>query len=379
MLRVLYFGTYDRDYLHNRLMIAGLRSAGVEVTECHVPLWRDTEDKVAAARGGSRLSLGARALRSYLALLRAYLPLRGAYDVMILGYIGQFDVFPARVLCWLSGRPLVLDVLMSLHLIATERQLPARNLLRWIEHVACRLPDSLILDTPEYAEFFERTYGIPRARFHLVPLGADNRVFKPLPPRPSDGTFRVLYYGTFIPLHGVEHIIRAADLLRERREISFRLIGRGPERARAEALAAESRLDNVTFADWVPLEQLPSFAAQADVLLGVFGTTEQSKFTIQNKIYQGLAMARPVITGDSPTVRAALTHRQHVYLVERGNPAALADAILTLQADVALRARLADEGYRLFAERFTVEAIGAQTASYLLELLRLRAKPKMAI
>lgn len=374
-MRVLYFGTYDKEYLHNRLMIDGLRSAGVEVTECHVPLWRDTEDKVIAAQGAGRwLSMGARALQAYLALLSAYLPRRGAYDVMMLGYIGQLDVFLARALCWLSGRPLVMDVLMSLYLIATERQLPARHVLRWIENVACRLPDLLILDTPEYAEFFEQTYGIPRTRFHLVPLGADNRLFKPLPPREPDGAFRLLYYGTFIPLHGVEHIIRAADLLRDRRETFFRLVGRGPERARAEALAVELRLDNVTFSDWVPLEQLPALTAQADALLGVFGTTLQSKFTIQNKIYQGLAMARPVITGDSPTVRAALTHRQHVYLVERGNPAALADAIVTLQADAELRARLAAEGRQLFAERFTVQAIGAQTVSYLRELLRQRSR-----
>jgi glycosyltransferase involved in cell wall biosynthesis len=370
-MRVLYFGTYDKDYLQNRLKIKALRAAGVEVSECHVPLWHNTEDKVAAASGRqNRISLGLRALRSYAALLRAYWPLRHTYDVMMLGYVGQFDVFPARLLTWLSRRPLVLDVLMSLYLIASERRLSAKNILRWIENISCRLPDLLILDTPEYAEWFERTYGIARTRFYLVPLGADDDVFKPMPARARDGTFRVLYYGTFIPLHGVEHIIRAAHLLRERRDICFQLIGRGPERAKAQALANELVLDNVTFTDWVSLEDLPGYAARADVLLGVFGTTLQSKFTIQNKIYQGMAMARPVITGDSPTVRAALTHRQHVYLVERGNPAALADAILTLQADAALRARLAEEGQRLFQERFTVEMIGRQMVEHLQQVLR---------
>lgn len=370
MMRVLYFGTYDRDYLHNRLMIKGLRTAGVEVTECQIPLWHNTEDKVAAA--GAKLgwaNLAMRALRTYIALLRAYWPLRKAYDVMMLGYTGHFDVFPARILCWLSRKPLVLDVLMSLYLIACERQLPRRNVLRLIENIACRLPELLILDTPEYAEWFEQTYGIPKTRFCLVPLGADNHLFKPVPPRTPDGTLQVLYYGTFIPLHGIEYIIRAAALLRDRKNIYLELIGQGPERSRAERLATELHLDQVTFMDWVKFEDLPAQAARADVLLGVFGTTEQSKRTIQNKIYQGLAMARPVITGDSPAVRAVLTHGKHVYLVERGNPAALAKAILTLQSNSELCARLAEEGHHLFMENFTVEAIGRRTREHLEGLL----------
>lgn len=364
-MKVLYFGTYDQNYLHNRLMIQGLRSVGVQVTECHVSLWRDTEDKVNAARKKNWVSLGLRTFKTYLELVRAYLPLHRKYDLMLLGYAGQFDVFPARVLCWLAGRPLALDVLMSLYLIATERQLPTRHVLRWLEYLAYRLPDLLLLDTPEQAEWFEQTYHIPRAKFQLVPLGADENIFKPLPPRPSDGKFRVLYYGTFIPLHGVACIIRAAALLRDRAQFEFCLIGQGPERAQAEALTLQLGLPNVTFRDWVPLTELPSYAAQADVLLGVFGTTEQSKRTVQNKIYQGLAMAKPVITGDAPAVRAVLTHRVNVYLVERDNPTTLAEAIRTLQADAGSRNSIAEQGYILFREKYTLATIGRQVKEHL--------------
>lgn len=365
-MRVLYFGTYDKNYSRNRIMIEGLRLAGAEVIEGHVPLWQSTGDKVSAASGIHGLSaLFGRAVRSYTALLRAYRPLHRRYDVMMLGYTGQFDVFLARLLTGLARRPLVLDVFMSVYLIASERGLARKNLLYWIENSACRLPDMLVIDTAEYAEWFEQTYGITRTRFHLVPTGADDRVFKPAPPRHPDGKFHVIYYGSFIPLHGVEHIIQAAALLRDRLDVHFELIGQGPERAKAQALATDLRLDRVAFTDWIAERDLPAYLAHADVLLGVFGATEQSKRTIQNKIYQGLAMARPVITGDSPTVRAALTHGQHVYLVERGNPKALADAILTLRADPDLRTHLASEGHRLFQERFTVERIGQQMYGHL--------------
>lgn len=369
-LKVLYFGTYDRDYPRNQIMIKGLRAAGVEVTECHVTLWQGTADKVAAASGKHKITdLILRVISTYVALLRAYQPLHRRYDVMMLGYTGQFDVLVARWLCWLARRPLVLDVFVSVYLSATERGLPSRTLLHLIENIACRLPDLLIIDTGEYAEWFEQTYGITRTRFQLVPIGADNSIFKPVPrPRP-DGVFRVVYYGSFIPLHGIEYILQSAALLRERRDIHFELIGQGAMRTQAQAVAVELGLERTVFTDWVAEDELPTHVASADVLLGVFGTTQASKRTIQNKIYQGLAMARPVITGDSTAVRAALTHGQHAYLVERGNPAALADAILTLQRDPDLRTRLAKEGHRLFLERYTVEAIGRQMREHLEKLL----------
>lgn len=367
-MRVMYFGTYDRNYSRNRIMLAGLRATGVEVTECFIPLWHGTADKVAAASRGVRWwSLFWRAWQTYVALLRTYWPLRNEYDVMLLGYAGHFDVFPARVLSWLSGRPLVLDVFMSLYLIAYERQLPAQHWLRWIEYVACHLPDLLILDTAEYVAWFKETYGLAPARFRLVPTGADNRLFHPLAIRPPDGKFRAIYYGSFIPNHGVEYIVEAARRLANQNQVHFELIGTGPDHAKALALARG--LPNITFVDWLEQTTLIEHVAQADVCLGAFGLTPQSLMTVQNKIYEGLALARPVITGDSPTVRAVFMHGQHLYLCERAHPEALAQAIETLCHDPALCTTLAQNGHAYYRQHFTVEHLGEQCKAHLLELL----------
>lgn len=370
-LRVCYFGTYRASYSRNQIMIEGLRRAGVEIVECQSPLWQGIEDRVQAASGGwLRLAFAWRVARTYWRLLRAYRRI-GDYDVMMLGYPGQLDVYLARVLTWLRRKPLVLDVFMSLYLIASERGLTARHpitgrLIYWLEKLALRLPDLLIQDTAEYVAGFQEVYGLEPERFRLVPTGADDRVFCPVEAaRRDDGLFRVLYYGTFIPNHGVEHIIEAARLLRHSPDIRFELIGEGPTKAQAVALVEEYGLENVTFVDWLDKSALPHKAAEADVLLGVFGTTPQSMMTIQNKIYEGLALARPVITGDSPTIRAHLEHGATAWLVERTNPQALAGAILALRDDPSLRERLARQGHRLFVQKFSIACIGDQTQRYL--------------
>src|SRR4030065_2574063 len=126
-LRVCYFGTYRENYSRNQMMITGLRLNGVIVDECHETLWHGIEDRVRAASGGwMRPSFWGRILSTYLRLIRHYLQV-GDYDVMMVGYPGQMDVFIARILTWLKHKPLVWDVFMSIYLIAVERGLDKRN------------------------------------------------------------------------------------------------------------------------------------------------------------------------------------------------------------------------------------------------------------
>ncbi len=374
LLRVCYFGTYRAKYSRNKILVEGLRRSGVEVIECHERLWRGIEDRVQAASGGwLRPTFIARVVRTYWRLLKRYRRI-GAYDVMVLGYPGQIDVYLARILTWLRRKPLVLDVFMSLYLIASERGLAARHpvtgwLIYWLEKLACSLPDRLVLDTSEYVAWFQAVYAVPPGRFRLVPTGADDRVFKPVSNRCSnDGVLRVVYCGTFIPNHGVEHIVEAAKILAGEGTIHFELIGQGPEREKAMALARDYDLPNVTFVDWLEPEELLERVGCADVCLGAFGTTPQSLITIQSKVYEGLAMEKVVVTGDAAVVRAALRHGEHVYLVERANPGALAAGLLTLQADPALRRRLARRGRRRLSQEYTVERLGERMRFHLAEL-----------
>jgi len=370
-LRVCYFGTYRADYSRNQIMLEGLRCNGVLVVECRESLWYGVEDRVQVASGGwRRLGFWWRLLSTYARLFwrHAQLP---DYDVMIVGYPGQLDVFPARLLSWLRHKPLVWDIFMSIYLIALERGLDERShlsisLLRWLERMATRLPDLLVIDTPEYAAWLQATHQIPADRFRLVPTGADNRIFKPMMNTNLDSSFfYVIYYGSFIPNHGVKYIIEAARILANDPIIHFELIGNGPDKEQACCLTQEYGLSNITFVDWVNQAELVRHVARSAICLGAFGTTPQSLMTIQNKIYEGLAMAKPVITGDSDAIRRIIQHGEHIYLVPRANPEALAQAIETLRLNHNLRDRLAIAGYHLFQKTFTLKAIGQQMCRHI--------------
>jgi glycosyltransferase involved in cell wall biosynthesis len=374
-LRVCYFGTYRADYARNRLMIDRLRQMGVQVVECHTRLWRGIEDREQVGGGGWKSPrFWWRAITAYARLLWRYLRV-GHYDVMIVGYPGQPDIPLARLLTWISGKPLVWDVLMSIYLIARERKLDERSrlsvaMIRRLESLDCRLVDWFLLDTPAYADWFQKTYAIPEERMRLLPLGADDRVFKPTDPnKRATNEFRCVYYGTFIPNHSVETIIRAADLLKSDPEIGFELIGQGPEKEKAVQLTRECGLENVTFVDWMDEETLVGEVEKSDLCLGTFGKTPQALMTMQNKIHECLAMAKPLVNGDSPVMRALFEHGEQVYLCRREDPQDLARAIVELKDNPGLREKLARQGYAYYQEHLSFDKLSQQLLGYLEEIV----------
>lgn len=378
-IRVCYFGTYREKYARNQIMIEGLRRAGMDVVECHETLWRGVEDRIQIASGGwLHPEFWLRVLKTYARLLQRYRNIKD-YDVLITGYPGQYDVFLAKLLSQLRRKPLVWDVLNSMYLIAFERGLASSHpftahLIRFLEYFACRQPDRLILDTNAFVAWFHKIYKIKPERFCLVPIGADagalqQGIRESNPSPAADGLFKLIYYGSYIPNHGVDIIVEAAKLLKDETGIYFDLVGEGPEKERTVDLVQRYGLKNVTITNWLERDELYRRIMASDICLGTFGDTLQASLTNNNKIFEGFAMKKPIISGISPAVPDILRHGEHLFLCERGNPKALAEAILTLKNDHGLCSRLGENGFRVLHENFDVTHIGEAFASCIREVI----------
>jgi glycosyltransferase involved in cell wall biosynthesis len=141
----------------------------------------------------------------------------------------------------------------------------------------------------------------------------------------------VLFYGQFIPLHGIDTVVRAAKLT-ETDGILWHLIGTGQEVGRIRRLVAELKPANLEWKHWVPYEELVQEIHSADVCLGIFGATEKAARVIPNKVFQVLASEKPLITADTPAVRELGLAASGVYLVPAGEPWALAKTLRRIRA-----------------------------------------------
>lgn len=365
-MTVCYWGTYDRDYPRNRILMAGLRANGAEVRELHFALWRSPADKV--RRAGSswiRPALLARWAWGYAVLtVRFFRSPRP--DFLFVGYSGHFDVFPAWCLSRIRGVPLVFDAFLSLYdSLALDRGTVARDgwrarFLAAVDGAACRLADRVLLDTRSHVTFFCENFRLPRQKFWALPIGADDGVFRPGPEVARNGhPYTVLHFGRYIPLHGLETVVRAARQLEDGGlPVRFLLVGDGAERRGIEDLARSLGTTSIEFADTRTPEDLAESIRQADLCLGIFGVTDKAARVVPNKVYEALASGKPVVTGDSPAAREFLTDEMDCLLCERGNPAALADAIRRLQGDPELARRLGDNGRRWFEAKASPAVIG---------------------
>src|SRR5207237_3327419 len=147
LLRVLYFGTYERDYPRNAQVISCLRLAGVEVRERHEAVWDGRRDgwKAGAADAVRLAAAEARLLRAP----------RERFDAVIVGYPGHFDLPAARRAA--RGAPVVFNPLVSLAdtFVDDRRRFrpgsPAGRALTAVDRHALRAHDLVGCDTQAHA------------------------------------------------------------------------------------------------------------------------------------------------------------------------------------------------------------------------------------
>jgi len=361
---ILVFGTYDRHRVRLRVMLEGLRRSGWTVEECHCSVWGNIPDRT-QIRLGSWPLIALRFLAAYSVLPFKFLFKPHIPSVVLVSYLGHLDVILARILSFFRPRLIVFDVFISLYdTVVRDRRLVSPHslvakLLFLLDKYACRCADVIVFDTDAHARFFKETFDLDEIRSARVFVSAEpdrHEVGEPVMPGPSN-VCRVLYYGHYTPLHGIETIIRAASLLRSRADIEFVLAGRGQMYGQARRLATELNANNIQWLGWIPYEEILKIAKTSDIALGIFGTSEKALNVIPLKVYGMLAAGKAIITADTPATRELLEDGLHCLLVPPGDPQRLASAIERLASSPALRFHLMRNARKLFREQLGPEQI----------------------
>jgi glycosyltransferase involved in cell wall biosynthesis len=360
-MRVLLFGTYDTS-THPRVaaIAEGLESAGFDVAECNAPLGLDTAARVGMlARPWRAPALLARLARRWATLARQARRMP-APDVVLVGYLGHFDVHLARML--FRRVPVVLDHLVGASDTARDRRLDGgvrQVLLRMIDAGALRAADIIVVDTDEHLAALP---GQHRARAVVVPVGAPAAwlgAARPAGWPDVPGPLRVVFYGLYTPLQGTP-VIGAALGLIAGEPIEVTMIGSGQDAAETRAAAAANGA--VRWLDWVPAPDLPALVAGHHVCLGIFGTGDKALRVVPNKVFQGAAAGCAIVTSDTAPQRRVLADA--AVLIPPGDPGALAAALMRLAGDRSGLAELRQRASEL-AEQFTPEQIVAPLARQL--------------
>jgi glycosyltransferase involved in cell wall biosynthesis len=301
-----------------------------------------------------------RMLCRWSALTVTWARTRPTPDVVLVGYLGQFDVVLARLL--FPRAIIALDLLIFAGDTANDRGIrkgPKLKLLNALDRLAIGCASLVIVDTEEHLLLIRPAQ---RHKAVVAPVGCPDEWFA-APSEREPNPLMVLFFGLFTPLQGAPVIGEAIALLPPDIGIQVNMVGSGQDLAETRRRAAGSPL--VTWREWVEPNELRRMLREHHVCLGIFADTPKALRVTPNKVFQGAAGGCAILTSDTPPQRRSLGDAAR--FVTAADPKALAEALRSLAADPSEVRRLQTSAHQRAEADFRPRSVAQPVREALLE------------
>jgi glycosyltransferase involved in cell wall biosynthesis len=219
----------------------------------------------------------------------------------------------------------------------------------WCKGKLARRADGVVVTAVDLTDplphRLRHAYNIAADRMLLLTNGVDLSATRPSEQtRPHAAPFRVAYVGLVSPLRGLDVLLPAMARVRQHvPSAQLDLVGKATS---ADLRWFRQEVERQSLEGTVVYHgELPSAAAwrvieAATVCVNPIHRPENA-YAFPIKVYEYLAMGRPVVASDLPGIRGIIRHGENGVLVEPGNSIALADALIRLHGDGELRLAIA--------------------------------------
>ena len=170
--------------------------------------------------------------------------------------------------------------------------------------------------------------------------------------------FIILYIGGMDILRGIDTAIKAMpELVGKIPSVKLLLIGSKSKYFDLEKIARENNVsEHVEFIDFQPVSLLPSYINASDICFFTPKTTrDEIHKTIATKIYQYVAMGKPVIVSKARMMKEFVEKNQIGFAINENNPEEFSRVILKIYEDEALSEQLCANAIKT-SELFTWES-----------------------
>ncbi len=319
--------------VHKRVLFVTTKQLSYIRNSQEMRICREYADQVDVI-GSDSSSYPVRLARVYGELLRRSCT---KYDVVFIGFSPQL-VLPA----WhwkFQKKIIIIDFFISVYdTLCQDRGkvkpygVLGKLLKKWDQRTLSKA-DCVLCDTEAHGRFFREELGAQAEAMEVLYLEADPSLYYPreiVKSQEWEDRFVILYFGSILPLQGVDVILDAIQRLQNHREymdgLEFVLIGPLSEKQ----MGLVRKLSYVHWERWLAQEELGDWIAMADLCLaGHFHPTiAKARRTIPGKAYIYEVMEKPMILGDNEANRERYTESDRVSFVPMGDAQALLQEIL---------------------------------------------------
>lgn len=216
----------------------------------------------------------------------------------------------------------------------------------------------------------------PKKNVYWLPNGVDPAFYNP---NREKGTWRqdngfapndfiLLYAGIIGHAQGLEVILKAAERLKNHAEIKFVLLGNGPQKEELIELQKKLGITNVFFYDSVSKANMPDVVMASDAAVIPLRKLDLFKGAIPSKIFENLAMQKPIVLGVDGEARDLFIEEGKCGLyVEPENDEALANAVLSMKNSPELVKQLGENGRKYVEEKFSRNKIALEFHKFMMQ------------
>jgi glycosyltransferase involved in cell wall biosynthesis len=244
-----------------------------------------------------------------------------AWAAALLGRLVGASVYARKPALLVPAAQIGCPVALELHApidIAHPRN--RASLSRLIERKELR---SIFCISDALAEWCTGEWPEAGTRIVIARDGADAGAVPEPPPRPRSERPLIGYAGHLYPGKGMELI---AELARLRPEWDFLVIGGRPDDV-ARWRVSTAQLSNIEFTGLIPHPDVAKRLAPADVVLAPYaetvivsdGRTDVAKWMSPLKLFEYMAMAKPMVVSDLPVIREVLHDGVNARLAAAGD------------------------------------------------------------
>jgi len=245
------------------------------------------------------------------------------------------------------------------------------TLLEWIERFAYQKADRIVPVTDSFKTYMLGK-GIDAGKIDVVKNGVDLAQYALLDGASAlaeelgvKGKFVVSYFGTHGMAHHLQTILHAAHRLSGSKNIMFLMVGDGAERRALLQMRDDMALGNVMMLDQQPKIRMRDFWALSDISLVLLKKTDLFKTVIPSKIFESLAMAKPIILGVEGESADLLRAAKAGICIEPEQADELAACVLELSKNPERCQQLGRNGRRYVMEHFDRIVLARKLASVL--------------
>ena len=207
------------------------------------------------------------------------------------------------------------------------------SLAKHVEAKAYRDCDILVCISEELKQIIIDNIDVPPDKIYVMPNGVDIDFFDPdqyQANRQFEG-FTIGFVGALIDWQGLDSLLETVSELRlDGLDVNLVFVGNGPSRDLLEEKATLLGLsDHSKFVGHVAREDVPSFIAGFDIgFSGQIPLKVGRMYLSPLKLYEYMAMAKPVIASDFEDSRSVIVDQKTGFLFPGGNKRKLHRAIL---------------------------------------------------